>query len=136
MRNLWVQGSGYLLPRARVEAQGPLGENESFTGYCIRLARAGAVNGFYYPFVAEDHMDDPRSSHALIRTDKDLLERMPLSASANGVLTVDDWTAQLRQSAIILQTASLDPRTYAGWRRRLKALRRRIQVATGRPATW
>ena len=68
MRNLWVQGSGYLMPRALAEAHGSLGPEESFTGFCIRLARAGAVNGFYYPFLPEDHMDDPRSPHTLIMT--------------------------------------------------------------------
>ncbi|WP_052308047.1 glycosyltransferase family A protein [Nakamurella multipartita] len=136
MRNNWVQGSGYLMPRARVDANGPLGESESFTGYCMRLAEAGAVNGFYYPFVPEDHMDDPRSPHTLIHSDQDLLDRMPLSARANGVMTVEQWTAQLQQSAIVLQTASLDPRTYSGWRRKLKLVSRRIRLAMGRPAKW
>ena len=136
MRNLWVQGSGYLAPRALLEANGPLGERESFTEYCIRAARAGAVNGFYYPFVPEEHMDDPRSAHTLIRTDQDLLDRMPLSAKSNGVTTVAQWTAQLEQSARVLQSASLDPRDYEGWRRKLKSMSRRIRRATGRPAKW
>ena len=135
MRNLWVQGSGYLLPRALVEAHGLLGPEESFTGYCIRLARAGAVNGFYYPFVPEDHMDDPRSPHTLIHTDADLLDRMPLSAKANGVTTAEQWTAQLVQSALVLQTASLDPRSYSGWRRRWKDLKRRLR-AGGAATPW
>lgn len=136
MRNLWVQGSGYLMPRTIVENQGLLGPEESFTGYCIRAARAGAVNGFYYPFVPEDHMDDPRSPHTLIKTDADLTDRMPLSAKANGVTTVADWTAQLVQSALVLQTASLDPRVYTGWRRKARSARRRLQLALGRPAKW
>lgn len=136
MRNLWVQGSGYLMPRALVEVNGLLRPDESFTGYCMRLARAGAVNGFYYPFVPEDHMDDPRSAHTLIHDDRDLQDRMPLSAKANGVTTVEQWSAQLKQSALVLQTASLDPRTYTGWRRKLKSVRRRARMMSGRPATW
>ncbi len=136
MRNLWVQGSGYLLRRSLTEQHGGIGEEESFTGYCIRLARAGAVNGFYFPFVPEDHMDDPRSPHTLIRSDADLLERMPLSARVNGVATVADWTAQLVQSAHVLQAASLDPRAYTGWRNRLTSVRRRARRAVGLPARW
>lgn len=136
MCNLWVQGSGYLLPRILTERHGGIRENESFTGYCIRLARAGAVNGFYFPFVAEDHMDDPRSPHTLIRTDADLLDRMPLSARANGVTTVADWTAQLVQSARVLQSASLDTRAYEGWRRKLTSARRRAQLLVGGRARW
>ncbi|WP_026874873.1 glycosyltransferase family 2 protein [Jiangella gansuensis] len=136
MRNLWVQGSGYLMPRAFVDRLGPLGETESFTGYCLRVARAGGVNGFYYPFVPEDHMDDPRSPHTLVRTDAELAARMPLSAQANGVRTVDDWRAQLVQSAYILQTASLNPDAYRGWRRKAKSVRNRVRRLAGRPATW
>lgn len=136
MLNLWVQGSGYLLPRRRVQALGLLRDGESFTGYCLRLATAGAVNGYYFPFVAEDHMDDPRSPNTLITSDEDLRERMPLSARANGVRTVDDWVRQLQRSALILQTSSLDPRRYGGWQRKLKAVNRRIAALTGRPAQW
>ncbi|SEF17174.1 glycosyltransferase family 2 protein [Jiangella alba] len=136
MRNLWVQGSGYLMPRSYVERLGVLGETESFTGYCLRVARAGGVNGYYFPFVPEDHMDDPRSPHTLVRTDAELAARMPLSAQANGVRTVDDWLAQLRQSAYVLQTASLNPNAYRGWRRRAKAVRNRVQRLVGKPATW
>ncbi|RIQ25259.1 glycosyltransferase family 2 protein [Jiangella rhizosphaerae] len=136
MRNLWVQGSGYLMPRAYVERLGVLGESESFTGYCMRVARAGGINGYYFPFVPEDHMDDPRSPHTLVRTDAELAARMPLSAQANGVRTVDDWLTQLRQSAYVLQAASLNPNAYRGWRRKAKAVRNRVKRLAGKPATW
>lgn len=136
MRNLWVQGSGYLLPRGLTERAGGIREEESFTGYCIRLARTGAVNGFYFPFVPEDHMDDPRSSHTLIHSDADLQDRMPLSARANGVTTVAEWTAQLERSARALQSASLNPREYSGWRNHIKSARRRAVRLLGRPAKW
>ncbi len=136
LRNPWVQGSGYLMPRKWVLSHGSLREDDSFTTYCLRLASAGAVNGFYYPFIGEDHMDDPRSAHTLIRSDEDLLDRMPLSARALGVTTVEQWTDQLRQSALVLQTASVDPRAHLGWRRRVRGLRRRARALTGRPGSW
>ncbi|TNC17131.1 glycosyltransferase [Georgenia sp. 311] len=136
MRNLWVQGSGYLMPRALAVQHGGIREGEAFTSFCIRLAQAGALNGFYYPFVPEDHMDDPRSPHTLIRTDADLRDRMPLSAAANGVETVADWTAQLERSARVLQAASLDPRAYVGWRRKVSSARKRVARLAGRPAKW
>jgi len=136
MRNLWVQGSGYLMPRRLVERHGLLGPTESFTDFCLRVARGGAINGFYYPFVAEDHMDDPRSPHSLIRTDADLVDRMPLSARVNGVRTVAEWTDQLVQSALVLQTAPLDHRAYTGWRAKVRSGRRRLARATGRVARW
>lgn len=134
MRNHWVQGSGYLLPRALVEEHGLLRPDETFKGFCLRLARAGAVNGFYYPFVAEDHLDDPRSPQTRIRDDRDLLDRMPLSGRANGIATVEQWDAQLRRSAVVLQGASLDLRRYSGWRHRATRLRRRARRMAGLPA--
>lgn len=136
MRNLWVQGSGYLMPRSLVESHGVLKPDESFTRYCIRVERNGAVNGFYFPFVPEEHMDDPRSPHTLIHTDNDLRDRMPLSAKANGVSTVAAWTQQLVRSAYVLQAASLDPRNYSGWRAKVRSGRRRLALMAGRPARW
>ena len=136
MLNHWVQGSGYLLKHSLIEKHGGLRPQESFTHYCLRLARAGAVNGFYYPFVAEDHMDDPRSPHTLIHTDADLADRLPLSAQANNVRTVADWTEQQVHSAILLQAASLDLRVYQGWRRKVRTLPRRLNLALGRTARW
>lgn len=136
MRNLWVQGSGFLLKRAWVERVGMLREDESFPAYCIRLARAGAVNGWYRPFVLEDHMDDPRSAHTLIRSDADLLKRMPLSARAHGVTSLAEWQAQLQHSARVVQAASLRVQDHAGWRPRLKTRVRRLRRLTGRPRRW
>lgn len=136
MRNLWVQGSGYLLKRSWIERVGTLGDSESFTGYCVRIARAGAVNGFYYPFVPEDHMDDPRSPNTLISTDEELRRRMPLSAQSNGVTTVAEWVAQLQRSAELLQSEPFDVAHYAPWRVRVRRARRRLARLSGRKSQW
>ncbi len=133
MRNHWVQGSGYLLKRAAVERVGPIAGGESFTAWCLRSARAGYVNGWYYPFLAEDHLDDPRSPNTIYHTDADFMARRPLSARATGVETVAEWTEQMRRSARVVQEASLDLREYAGCRRRRRAVARRLRrVLTGR----
>jgi glycosyltransferase involved in cell wall biosynthesis len=136
LRNHWVQGSGYLLPRRLVERHGPLRPEESFTAYCVRLARGGAVNGWYYPFVREDHMDDPRSPHTIFVDDESFRARMPLSAQALGVTRLADWEEQMRQSARVAQTASLDLREYAGWRARRRHVVRRVQRAVKGRARW
>lgn len=136
MLNHWVQGSGYLVGRESVERTGLLRADESFTGWCLRLAARGAVNGYYFPFVREDHMDDPRSPHTLVADDAGLQARMPLSAAANGVTTVEQWTAQLQRSALVLQTSSLDLRQYSGWRARVRQAKRRAAAFGGRPLQW
>lgn len=136
MRNHWVQGSGYLAKREVVTRVGPIRDGESFTAWCLRAARLGYVNGWYYPFIAEDHMDDPRSPNTIYHTDADFMARRPLSAKATGVTTVAEWTEQMRRSARVVQEASLDLREYHGWRKRRKTAVRRIRrVLTGR-APW
>ena len=125
-RNNWVQGSGYLMRRAMVARRGALQEGEGFTNYCLALALEGAIHGFPYPFVFEDHMDDPRSQHTLIKTDADLAWRMPLSINRSNVRTVADWERQMRRSALEVQTAPLDPAQWVGWRRKVRNLKRKM----------
>lgn len=117
LHNHWVQGSGYLVKARWIKDVGPLKEGQTFTQYCIELARRGAINGWYLPLIREEHMDDPRSPYTLLRTDADLATFGPLSARQNGVRTLVDWEDQLRRSALQLQQASLDLRRYHGWRR-------------------
>lgn len=136
LRNHWVQGSGYLLPRRMVERQGLLAEGQSFTQYCIRLARRGAVSGWYFPFVREDHMDDPRSPNTIFVDDESFRRRMPLSAQALGVSRLSDWEEQMRQSARVAQTAPLDLAEYGVWRSRRRAVSRRVQRLVAGKARW
>lgn len=127
LENFWVQGSGYLLKRRCVEEQGLLRPGQSFTDYCIQLALRGYRNGWYYPFIREEHMDDPRSPWTGLRSDEDLLRRLPLSAKQSGIRTLEDWENQQRDSARLLQAASVDPRHYQGWRRWARAGRSRLR---------
>ena len=128
MLNPWVQGSGIMLKRACVEEAGLLAEKDrGFTPYCIRLAAAGWINGWYYPLVPIDHMDDPRSANTILHTDADLVENLPLSARMRGVKTVQQWTQHLRRSARIVQEAPKDPRLYVGMRKKARRLWTRVK---------
>ncbi|QBI20287.1 glycosyltransferase [Egibacter rhizosphaerae] len=127
LENFWVQGSGYLMKRACVEQQGLLAPGQSFTAYCIDLALKGWVNGWYFPFIHEEHMDDPRSPNSLLRTDDDLHDQLPLSAQHSGVATLQQWEEQMRRSARRLQEASVEPRDYRNLRRTLRSAWWRVQ---------
>lgn len=135
MRNHWVQGSGYLMKRELVGRVGPV-TRLGFTDWCLRAARLGYINGWYYPFIPEDHMDDPRSPNTIYHTDADFLARRPLSARTTGVTTVSDWADQMRRSARVVQEASLDLREYRGWRRRRRQLVHRARRAMLGKAPW
>lgn len=128
-QNLWVQGSGYLMKKRCVSEYGLLRPGQSFSNFCIELAALGFVNGWYYPFIREEHMDDPRSPFTVLRTDEDLLRRLPLSARGKGITTLAAWEKQLRESAHRVQTAPLELQYYRGWRPKVRRLTELFQKA-------
>lgn len=137
MVNLWVEGSGYLMKGECVDQQGPLLEGQSFPDYCIAVGRAGWINGWIYPFLYQEHMDDPRAEHSELRSDADLVNHLPLSAKKNGVKTIDDWVAQLRRSARIVQEAPINPGYWSPARRKIRnALGRASRFVTGSKRVW
>lgn len=127
--NLWVEGSGYLMKRECVDRFGPLATGQSFTDYCIRIGRAGWINGWMYPFLYQEHMDDPRAEHSGLKTDEDLHKYLPLSAKRNGVKSVAQWQAQLERSARIVQEAPIDPRYWSPARQKMRSIAKRLRRA-------
>lgn len=124
--NLWVGGSGYVMKRACIEKLGLLRERESFTDYCIRIGRSGWVNGWLYPLVLQEHLDDPRAQHSGLRSDSDFKRYEPLSAKLTKAADVDAWLRQLKQSARYVQSAPIDPRYWSPTRRRIRNFLNRI----------
>ncbi len=120
LRNMWVEGSGYLMRRECVEKVGLILPKRTFSDYCIRVGGLGYINGWYWPPLRQPHLDDPREPLSEIKTDEDLLKNLPLSAQRAGIRTRADWTARLQRSAREVQCASIDPRIYVGWRRKLR----------------
>ncbi|MDP2688967.1 MAG: glycosyltransferase family A protein [Deltaproteobacteria bacterium] len=120
MRNCWIEGSGYLMKRAVLEKNGPLRAKESFTTWGLRAAAAGFVNGWYYPFLYQEHMDDPRAEHTGIKTDEDFHSLAPLTARNFGITSRKAWEQRLRNSAQKLQMYSTNPYDFIGYWARLK----------------
>ena len=136
LQNYWVQGSSFVMKRACVERHGPIAPKQTVTQYFVRLALQGWVNGWYFPFLREEHMDDPRSPYTRFRTDEDLQARPPLTARLNGASTLAEWEAVIRRSARASQAAPLDPRHFAGWRRRRHHLWLRAKGLAGFRRQW
>ena len=137
LRNLWVDDSGFLMKRECIESIGLLRHDEWFDGrYCIRLAQAGWLIGWYYPFIMQDHMDDPRSPNTGVKTDADVIRTAPLTAQRNGICTVAAWDEMLRRTALHLQSAPLHIKYYTGWRRFAHRAAGRIKRTFGIKEQW
>jgi hypothetical protein len=136
LQSMWVQGSGFVLKRACVERHGALKPGQTFPKYITSLALAGWANGWYFPLVHEEDMDDPRSPHTRFRTDEDLRARLPLTARYNGITTLAAWQEQIKRTAHADQAASIDPRYYQGWRLKLNHGRKRVRALLGDKRKW
>jgi len=147
--NCWVEGSGYLMKRACVESVGLLNLKKdkkyswiknavigiknlymqnTFNDYCIEIARRGWVNGWYYPFLYQEHMDDPRVPHTGLLTDEDFAKYMPLSAVNRKSLTLKTWTNALKDSARYLQYADTNPACYSKVHRGVRKILRKFEI--------
>lgn len=120
LRNCWTGGSGYLMKKKIIKEIGLLRKNESFTGYCLRAAIKGYINGWYYPLLYQDHMDDPRSKNSQLRNDADFKKYMPLSAKNFNIKTRKEWINRLKASSYQLQMYSYDPKDFIGIRYKFK----------------
>ena len=65
-RHPWTCGTGLLVKRETFEEFGPF-RDKATTQYWLNMARAGYINGFYYPLVYQEHMDDIRSPHNVLK---------------------------------------------------------------------
>lgn len=66
LRHPWTCGTGLLMKRKTFQSFGPF-QDKATTSYWLKLAAAGLINGFYYPPVYQEHMDDLRSAHNVMR---------------------------------------------------------------------
>jgi glycosyltransferase involved in cell wall biosynthesis len=122
LRNCWVEGSGYLMKRGVLDEIGLIREEESFTTFCIRAAAKGFINGWYFPFLFQEHMDDPRAEHTGILTEEDFRRLIPLSARTFNIDSKEAWMRRLRLSAQRLQAYSFDPSDFIGLRAKGKRM--------------
>lgn len=116
MQNPWVGGAGYLMKRACLDRCGLLREDEGFTSYCMRVARAGWTIGWPIPFLVMDHMDDPRSDHTVFKTDQDVVVHRGITAKRRGIETLEQLRSRVEAAALELQTCSPHWRDHVGWR--------------------
>ena len=129
-RHPWTGGTGFLLKRSIFEHLGPM-ESKATTRYWLKVASAGFINGFYYPLIYQEHMDDPRSKHNRLRS-------MPFDEAYRYTVGKQSWQMQSTDEYYLVQrrileellTGPYDPKYYCGWRAKSRRLLERVRRAT------
>lgn len=127
-RHPWVDGSALLVKRKIYTEHGPCKEDEYLTRFWLRLAMAGYINGFYYPLVYQEHMDDIRSKY-------NRLKKMPFQEAykyipAYQIGRIKDLQTYSQLHDKILDNllrGPLDPKYYCSWQAKFRRLPEKTQ---------
>ena len=120
-------GSGLLIKRRHFLELGPL-PGPATTTYWFGMALAGYVNGFYHPIVHQEHMDDPKSEHSVLKDEASYQAAKAVTFGLN-FLEMDTLADRYTQREEILRNLlddPYDPRYYLGWRAKFRRLKWRI----------
>ena len=130
-----VCGSGFIMKRRTYIQYGQwrAGCNVATTYYFKKMARGGEINGWYYPLILQEHMDDPRSEHSLITDDESLRELYDITFTVrnDGIKTMERRWAKRKEVLQILNSEPWQAKYYTGWRGKLRRAIQRIRQAAG-----
>ena len=91
-------------------------------------AGKGYVNGFYYPLVYQEHMDDPKSEYSRLKDEESYQAAKAVTFNLNyhGQDTLDDRWVWRQKVLDNLLDDPWDVKHYTGWRGRLRRVRSRL----------
>jgi glycosyltransferase involved in cell wall biosynthesis len=126
-RHPWTCGTGLLIKRSDFQEFGPIQEKAT-TQYWLKMAAAGRINGFYYPLICQEHMDDPMSQYSKVRTEAGLREQTAVTAGLQArrfesVQSLVEWRSEIIRN---LLDDPYDPDYYLGWRRKWAGAKQRV----------
>lgn len=132
-RHPWVCGSGFIMKRRTYEQYGPWknGCHVGTTYYFLKMALGGEINGWYYPLVLQEHMDDPKSKHCLV-TDDASVRKMCDTTYVLREHNIKNMQERWERRKMVLRNLNRDPweaRYYGGWRsmpRRIRTKAKKI----------
>lgn len=123
LRHPWTCGTGVLIKRSTYERIGPLW-GTSTTPYWIAMAQQGYINGFHYPLIHQEHMDDPKSPYTRL-TDEAAYQAAKhdtFNINHHDQDTLADRWRWRQQVLDNLLEGPWDVAAYVGWRGRLRRL--------------
>lgn len=129
-RHPWVDGSALMVKRSTYMDYAPCTEQDYLSGFWIKLAMAGYVNGFYFPLVYQEHMDDPKSKYCIFNDQDsyDEAKKVTYCIKRHRLDSLDDF---MRWRQKVLDNLLDDPweaKYYVGWRGKMRRLKERVSV--------
>jgi GT2 family glycosyltransferase len=126
-RHPWTCGTGLLVKRDTFERLGPITGNAT-TQYWLRMALKGYINGFYYPLIHVEHMDDPKSKYSQLKDEVSYQSAKQVTFGINspGQETFAGRWRWRQQVLDNLLDGPWDAKYYVGWRSKLRNLKARI----------
>jgi glycosyltransferase involved in cell wall biosynthesis len=119
-RHPWTCGTGLLIKNRDYRKFGPIQSNAT-TQYWMKMALAGRVNGFYYPLVLQEHMDDPKSVHSHLKDEESYqkAKEITFSLKLHGQHTLNDRWRRRQEILDNLLDETWNPVHYIGWKRKV-----------------
>jgi glycosyltransferase involved in cell wall biosynthesis len=124
-RHPWTCGSGFIIKRKVFLKMGNWisGSHVGTTDYFLKMARAGYINGWYYPLVLQEHMDDPESEYSFFHTKQfDMAYSNSYGYNYAGIRNMQKYLEARKQIIDNLMTAPFDVRYYHPMRQRFRRI--------------
>jgi len=103
-------------------------QREATTKYWLEMACKGYINGFYYPLIYQEHMDDPKSKYSHLKDEESYQEAKKVTFNLNnhGQHTLEDRWAWRDKVLSNLLDEPWDAKYYVGWRRKMRSVMGRL----------
>ena len=128
LRHPWTCGTGFLIKRETYLKYSPMAGNAT-TDFWIKLAKHNMINGFYYPLIFQEHMDDPKSQYSVLKDEESFQTAKEFTAfiSLQKLKTLQDmW--KIRERIINnLLCSPWDVKYYIGWRGKIRNLKEKMR---------
>jgi len=124
LQHPWTCGTGLLIKRETYRKLGPI-QNNATTQYWLNMALAGYINGFYYPLIYQEHMDDPKSKYCRI-IDEESFDSAVSTTVGLQAGRYKDLKGRLQWREEIVRNLLCDPHDphyYIGWRSKLRSIK-------------
>jgi hypothetical protein len=133
LRHPWTCGTGLLFKRDTYARLGPL-RGDGTTQYWLEMARSGYINGFYYPLVYQEHMDDPRSRHNRVHTMSfEKAYEHTFGWKTTTFCDLESYRSRNQKIVDVVLSGSSDPNFYSNKRQLRKRIWRRLSRLAGLP---